>query len=140
MFGKYRAETEWRSLPCVFCHKQLFFAVKIFQDRGVDIIFVFTHLHLHRCGVSRKLQMTEMIKEEQDSDGEPNGIRNLQYGKTAGDFSCYLKIDLLEKCADIHIRIKGHDGKCRAKKRGKADKDHFEPAEKACREWILFYR
>ena len=99
MFGKYRAETVWRSLPCVFCHKQLFFAVKIFQDRGVDIIFVFTHLHLHRCGVSRKLQMTEMIKEEQDSDGEPNGIRNLQYGKTAGDFSCYLKIDLLEKCA-----------------------------------------
>ena len=78
MFGKYRAETEWRSLPCVFCHKQLFFTVKIFQDRGVDIIFVFTHLNLHRCGVSRKLQMTEMIKEEQDSDGEPNGIRNLQ--------------------------------------------------------------
>ena len=79
-----------------------------------------------------------MIKEEQDSDGEPNGIRNLQYGKTAGDFSCYLKIDLLEKCADIHIRIKGHDGKCRAKKRGKADKDHFEPAEKRAGSGFFF--
>ena len=70
-----------------------------------------------------------MIKEEQNSDGKADRVGNLQDSKTAGNFSRHLKINLLKQPADIHICIKGHDGKSSSEKSSKADEKDFEPAK-----------
>ena len=71
-----------------------------------------------------------MVKKEQDSNGKSDRIGDFQDGKTIGDFSCHLKINLLKQAANIDISIESHDGKCSSEKGGKADKKDFEPAKK----------
>ena len=58
----------------------------LFDQSLVHIILVGTHLHLHRCGIIRKFEMTEVVEKNQDSKPDPDRIGNLKDSEPAGAF------------------------------------------------------
>ena len=94
----------------------LFHAVNIFDDSCVNIVFVQSHLYLHRRRICSDLHMAEMVKEEQDTKTDANGIGDLQNSKVIRGLSGDLSIDVLEQAAQIYIVVKSHDRESCAEK------------------------
>ena len=109
-----------------FLMDSLFF---LHQSR-VDIILVQAHLYLHGRGIVGDLQLSEVIEKEQHPKPDPKGIGNLQDGKSIGNLSCDLGIDLGKKSSHVHIVIEGHNGKCGTEKCGEAYTKHLRPPPK----------
>ena len=61
-----------------YCERSLLISRNIFNDRGIYVIFIQTHLHLHRCGIVGEFHSSEVVKEEQDAETDTDGIGNFQ--------------------------------------------------------------
>ena len=105
-------------------------AVRLFDDRGVDIIFIGAHFHFHRRRILCQLPVSEMVEEQDDTDADSKRIGNLQYGKSRGIPASEQLIDIVKQRPDIHIGLKGHDGKTGADKSDHADQRYFQKTEK----------
>ena len=61
-----------------YCERSLLISRNIFNDRGIYVIFIQTHLHLHRCGIVGEFHSSEVVKEEQDAETDTDRIGNFQ--------------------------------------------------------------
>ena len=91
-FESYKGITKCRS-------GRRFFPAAFFKERGIYIVFILTHLHLHGGRISRKFLSPEVVKEEKNTGSKSNGIGNFKYRKSTGDISGYLLINMIEKAA-----------------------------------------
>lgn len=69
-----------------------------------------------------------MVEEEKDAKANAHRIGDFQNRKIVGWLACDLEVNLPKKGGNIHIIIKGHDGKGGTEECGKADKDDLAPA------------
>ena len=74
-----------------------------------------------------------MVKKDQDSKSDTDGIGNFQYGKSVRAFSHNKGINLGKKSAQIYIVIKSHNRKGSTEKRNQAYKKDFDiPKKDSC--------
>ena len=111
-----------------YCERSLLISRNIFNDRGIYVIFIQTHLHLHRCGIVGEFHSSEVVKEEQDAETDTDGIGNFQDSIAGCGLPGDLGVDLLEKNGDVYVIVKGHNGKACTEKGGEADKYDFAPS------------
>ena len=112
-----------------YCERSLLISRNIFNDRGIYVIFIQTHLHLHRCGIVGEFHSSEVVKEEQDAETDTDRIGNFQDSIAGCGLPGDLGVDLLEKGGDVYVIVKGHNGKACAEKGGETHEDHLAPSE-----------
>ena len=79
-----------------YCERSLLISRNIFNDRGIYVIFIQTHLHLHRCGIVGEFHSSEVVKEEQDAETDTDRIGNFQDSIAGCGLSGDLGVDLLK--------------------------------------------
>ena len=94
-------KTSRRTLPVNsnrtgYCERSLLISRNIFNDRGIYVIFIQTHLHLHRCGIVGEFHSSEVVKEEQDAETDTDGIGDFQNSIAGCGLSGDLGVDLLK--------------------------------------------
>ena len=85
--------TEW---TVTYCERSFFISWNIFDDRGIYVIFIQTHLHLHRCGIVGELYSTEVVEEEQDTKTDTERVGDFQDSIAGCGLSGDLGVDLLK--------------------------------------------
>ena len=79
-----------------YCERSLLISRNIFNDRGIYVIFIQTHLHLHRCGIVGELYSTEVVEEEQDTKTDTERVGDFQDSIAGCGLSGDLGVDLLK--------------------------------------------